>query len=188
MSVLSELIHGVKKKPYQPLPVEDTYTPRYLAGIEASGKGAFKRINDTFDRAQGTNVGRLFSAGWGNSSLAGSYSLGNEDRRSQALLDLDNQLFAQRLGAQQAGTSAALQQFGINTQARQAHKNAQQAKSAANSALFGDLLSTGMKAAMAPATGGASMFMGGGRSTDPYAGLYNQGGQAPAYTPFMGFS
>lgn len=190
MSALSELFTGVKKKPFQPMAVDDPYTDQYLQGIDASGLGAQKRINDTFDMSANTGQARLFSRGWGNSSLAGSYSLGNEDRRQQALLDLDNQLFAQRLQARQAGTSSALQQFGINNQANNAYQQLQQQKSQANSELFGNMIKAGASIAAAPVTGGTSLLglgmgLGGGNkaSKDPYAGLYGSGSN----NSFMGY-
>jgi hypothetical protein len=153
MSILSGIFTGGGNKKFKPLPVDDPYTAQYLQGIDASGKGQLNQINTTFGPGNGqagtwlnTQNARDYSHGWGNSSLAGSYSLGNEQRRQQALLDLDNQLFAQRLQAKQAGTSAALQQFGINTGAKTAFQNRQAQAQQNSTDAFAGLLGAGLKA------------------------------------------
>lgn len=172
MSILSGLFGGSQKK-FKPLQVDDPYTAQYMQGIDAAGQGQLNQINSTFGDGSSNPSGsgtwlntqnaQLQSHGWGNSSLAGSYSLGNQARRQQALLDLDNQMFSQRLQAQQAGTSAALQQFGINTSAKTAFQNRQAQAQTANNDLFGNLLGTGMKAgAYSGAFGGAGAAGAGG--------------------------
>jgi hypothetical protein len=91
------------------------YTDPMLADLEGAGAGERKRIDDAAQATLGSLVGRLFSTGLGTSSLIGSFTLGNEDRHQQALLDLSDKLIGQRLSARQAGASLGLQQYGIDT-------------------------------------------------------------------------
>lgn len=91
------------------------YVDPMLADLEGAGAGERKRIDDSAQATLGSLIGRLFSTGMGTSSLIGSYTLGNEDRHQQALLDLSDKLIGQRLQARQAGSSLGLQQYGIET-------------------------------------------------------------------------
>ncbi len=142
-----------KKKPFVPTPFEDKFTPQLLAGIEASGQGSQKRLDDTFGiggtygTMGGSLQGSLQSRGFGNSSLLDAGRLGIADRRAQAQADLNSQLFAQRLGAQQAGSQLALQQLGINENSRNAYLNRQAQAQQAQNQLLGSLAGAGFSAA-----------------------------------------
>lgn len=168
MSIFSGLFGGGSKKKFKQTPFTDTFTPQYLAGIEASGEGERNRIYSQYGNPNNPNdmgsVGgsiqsRLQGRGFLNSNLGQIGAPAAVSRaRDQALGDLNSSLFAQRLAAMQAGTNSSINLFGINENSRNqflARKLQQQNQT---SSLLGNALGMGFSTAF----GGSSPIAGGG--------------------------
>lgn len=99
-----------------------------LSDIMGMGGGARQRINADFNTLQGTTAARLQARGLGNSTLLGNMRMGVEGNRQQAMLDLQDKLLGQSVGARQyyagLGNQQTLANIGANASMRNASTSA----------------------------------------------------------------
>jgi len=173
-----------------------------LAGIDTVGQAASQNIANQYKQASGAAAQQLVSRGLGNTTVQQSVQRGIESQKSQADLNLADQLATMKAGYQ---SNIGLAQLGYQAQAAQQYAAAQQAQlnfmnsvtaQYPNASLYADLAQMfGMRQgqqAMVQQPGGSQNYVPGNLSwpTTPgmfsgSSGAYPGGGYGGGYNPAL---